>query len=98
MRVENAGSWIVTHAAGAVLVADAFDGDALLEIGVEGNGGAGVAGLLEDVDPAILETVEGFDVVGSVGELNPSGRQFVTGSDWLVRPVSPDGCAPGRPG
>jgi hypothetical protein len=34
--VEDAGGGVVAHAAGAVLVADAFEGDALLEVGVEG--------------------------------------------------------------
>ena len=35
VRVEDAASRIVTHAAGAVLVADAFKWDALLEVSVE---------------------------------------------------------------
>jgi hypothetical protein len=98
VRVEDAGRGIVAHAASAVLVADAFKRDALLEVSVEWNGGACVAGLLEDVDPTVFEALEGLDVVWRVGELNPPGRCVCDGLDWLVRPVSPDGWAPTRPG
>lgn len=74
--VEDAGVGVVAHATGAVLVADAFERDALLEVGMKRNRGVGVAGLLEDIDPASFEAVEGLDVVGSVGE-----PDFVRGGD-----------------
>jgi hypothetical protein len=64
----------VTHAAGAVLVADPFQGDALLEIGVQRDGGRRVAGLLEYVDPAVLEPIERFNIVWRVRKLNSLGR------------------------
>ncbi len=32
-----------------------------------------MAGLLEDIDPAVFQAVEGFDVVVGVGELNLAG-------------------------
>ena len=71
--VEDRGGGVVAEAEGAVLVADAFEGDALFEVGVEGDGGVGVAGLFEDVDPAIFESLEALGVVGSVGELDVAG-------------------------
>ena len=74
VRVENAASRIVTHAAGAVLVADAFKGYALLEVSMERDGGASVACLLEDVYPTVFKALEGLDVVWRVGELNLPGR------------------------
>jgi hypothetical protein len=52
--VEDRGCGIVAEADGAVLVAYAFQRDSLFEVGVEGDGGVGVAGFLEDVDPAIF--------------------------------------------
>ena len=52
--VEDGGCGVVAEAEGAVLMAYAFQGDAFFEVGVEGDGGFGVAGLLEDVDPAIF--------------------------------------------
>ena len=57
-------------------MADAFNGNAFLEVSMERDGGARVTGLFEDVDPAILKPLEGFDVVGRVGELNSPGRDI----------------------
>ena len=54
VEVEDGLFGVGAEAAGAVLVADAFEGDAFFEVGVEGDGAFGVAGLLEDVDPAAL--------------------------------------------
>ena len=71
--VEDGGGGVVAEAEGAVLVAYAFEGDALFEVGVEGDGGVGVAGLFEDVDPAVFESLEAFGVVGGVGELDVAG-------------------------
>ena len=71
--VEDGLFGVGAEAAGAVLVADAFEGDAFFEVGVEGDGAFGVAGLFEDVDPAVFEAVEGFDVVVGVGELDLRG-------------------------
>jgi len=95
--VENAGGWVVAHAAGAVLVTYAFERDALFEVGVEGDVGGGVAGSFEDVYPAVFEAVEGFDVVGGVGELNAVGcvdgdRVGLVGAAGVAGGVSPD-CA-----
>ena len=72
VRIEDAGFRIRSHAAGAVLVADAFKGYALLEVSMERNGCAGVASLLENVDPAIFEALEGFDIIRRVRELDSS--------------------------
>ena len=44
IRIEDGGCGIVAEAEGTVLVAYAFEGDALFEIGMEGDGGIGVAG------------------------------------------------------
>ena len=44
MDVEDACGGVVAEADCAVLVAYAFEGDALFEVGVEGDGGVGVAG------------------------------------------------------
>ena len=71
--VEDGGGGIVAEAEGAVLVANAFEGDALLEVGVEGDGGVGVAGAFEDVDPAIFQSLKALGVVGSVGEFDVAG-------------------------
>jgi hypothetical protein len=79
VQVENAASRIVTHAAGAVLVADAFKGYALLEVSMEWDGGARVAGLLENIDPTVFKALEGLDVVRRVGELNPLRRGICHG-------------------
>jgi|CZKZ01.1.fsa_nt_gi hypothetical protein len=43
MQVEDTASRIVTHAAGAVLVADAFQGNALFKVGMERDEAASVA-------------------------------------------------------
>ena len=71
--IKDAGCGIVAHAAGAVLVADTLKRDALLEVCVERERGACVAGLLENVDPTAFEAIKGLDVIGRVGELNPPG-------------------------
>lgn len=63
----------MAEAEGAVLVAYAFERDALFEVGVEGDGGVGVAGLLEDVDPAVFEAFEALNIVGGVGEFDMAG-------------------------
>ena len=42
--VEDAGGGVRAHAAGAVLVAYAFEGDSLFEVGVEGDVSGGVSG------------------------------------------------------
>ena len=70
MDVEDGGCGVVAEAEGAVLVAYAFEGNALFEVGVEGDGGVGVAGLFEDPDPAIFQTLEALRVIGGVGELD----------------------------
>jgi hypothetical protein len=49
----------VVGSAGAVLMADAFVGDTFFEVGAERYRAFGMAGLLENVDPAVLEAVEG---------------------------------------
>lgn len=54
MRIKDAGGRIVTHAASAVLMPYALDRDAFLEIGVERNGSRCVAGLLQNIDPAVF--------------------------------------------
>ena len=74
MGIEDAGCRVAAHAACAVLMADAFKGDALFEVGVERNGSGGVAGPLENVDPTVFEAIEGLDVVGGIGELDSAGR------------------------
>jgi len=79
VRVEDTRCGIVTHAASAVLMADTFKRDALLEVSVEREGGACVAGFLEDVDPTVFQALEGLDVVWRVGELNPTGRNICHG-------------------
>ena len=71
--VEDRRGGVVAEAEGAVLMADAFERDALFEVGVERDGGVGVASLLEDIDPAVLQALEALDVVGGVGELDVSG-------------------------
>lgn len=63
----------MAEAEGSVLVAYAFEGDAFFEVGVEGDGSVGVAGLLEDADPAVFEAFEADGVVGGVGELDVAG-------------------------
>ena len=81
--VEDGSGGISAHAAGAVLVADALERNALLEVSAKGNGGVGVAGLLEGVDPAIFEAGEAFDVVGSVGETDAVGRGDEDGGGFV---------------
>src|ERR1700735_2092393 len=71
--VENGLGGIVAEAAGSVLMANTFERDSLLEVGVERNRAFGVASLFEDVDPAVLEAGEGFNVVVGVGELDLRG-------------------------
>jgi len=71
--VEDRGGGVVAEADCSVLVAYSFEGDSLLEVGVERDGGVGVAGFLEDIDPAVFEAFEGLHVVGRVGELNVAG-------------------------
>jgi hypothetical protein len=71
--VEDGGGGICAEADCAVLVAYAFEGDALFEVGVEGDGSVGVASLFEDVDPAVFEAFEALGVVGGVGELDVAG-------------------------
>ena len=70
VEVEDGLFGVGAEAAGAVLVADAFEGDAFFEVGVERDRAFGVAGLLEDINPAVFEASEGFDVVVGVGELD----------------------------
>ena len=98
VQVKHASSWIVAHAAGAVLVADAFKGYAFLEVNMQRSGRAGVASLFENVDPAIFEALETLYVVGSIGELDAIGALSETYSDSFVWPVSPEGCGPPSPG
>ena len=81
--VKDGGCGIVAEAEGTVLVADAFDGDALFEVGVEGDRCVGVAGLLEDVDPAVFEAFEALGVVGGVGELDVAGLGEGDGGGWV---------------
>jgi serine protease Do len=69
--IEHARGGIITHAAGAILVADTFKRDALLEVGMQWNMRGGVARALQHIDPPILEPVEGLNVVGRIGKLNP---------------------------
>jgi len=78
--VEDGRGGIVAEADRAVLVADAFDGNALFEVGVEGDGSFGVAGSLEDVDPAIFQAFKAPGVVGRVGELDVAGLRDGDGS------------------
>ena len=79
LRVEDAGCGIGSHPAGAVLVADAFNGYAFLEVSMERDGCARVTRLFEDVDPAVFKPLEGLDVVWRIGELNPSRRGICHG-------------------
>ena len=79
MDVEDRGCRIVAEADGSVLVAYAFEGDALFEVGVEGDGGLGVASALEDVDPAIFEAFKTLRVVRGVGELDVAGLRGADG-------------------
>src|SRR5947207_7420256 len=46
VNIEDGLFRVCAETAGAVLMADAFEGDALLEVGVEGDGAFGVTGLL----------------------------------------------------
>jgi len=54
-------------------MADAFEGNPFFEVGVKRNGAVRVAGLSEDVDPAVFKAGKGFDVVVGVRELNLRG-------------------------
>lgn len=79
VRVEDARGGIGTHTASAVLVADPFDGYALLEVSMERNGRARVTRLFEDIYPTVLKPLEGLDVVWHVGEPDPSRRRICNG-------------------
>ena len=70
MLVKHAGGWIVAHATGSVLVADAFTRNALLEISVERDRSGRMASLPKDINPTVLETVERLDVIWRVRELD----------------------------
>jgi hypothetical protein len=72
-------------------VADAFKRYALLEVSMQRNGCVGMASLLENIDPAFFQALEGFDIIRRVRELNAPGAASVTGSDSFVRPCLPRG-------
>ena len=59
-------------AAGAVLVAHTLNRNTFLEVGVERYVRGCVTRPLHHVNPAVFETFEGLNVVGSVRELNAS--------------------------
>src|SRR5271170_3506614 len=61
--VEDRLGGVSAEAEGAVLVADSVEGDAFFEVGVEWDMTVGMAGLLEDVDPAGLQALEGPGIV-----------------------------------
>ena len=83
VRVEHAGGGIGAHTAGAVLVADSFEGYALLEVSMERNGCARVTRPFEDINPAVFKPLEGLDIVWRVGELDPSARRIGHGLGFV---------------
>ena len=54
VRVQDRSCGVCSHAAGTVLVPDAFERNAFLEVGMQRDVGVSMTGLLEGVDPAIL--------------------------------------------
>jgi len=71
MRVQDACCRIRAHPASTILMADAFEGNTLLEVCVERHRSCRMACLFEDVDPAVFQAVKRLYVIGRVGELDP---------------------------
>lgn len=74
--VENTGRRIVSHAAGSVLMTDAFEWNTLFEVGMQRQRSACVSRPFEDVDPTILQAIERLDFVGCVTQLNSLWRSI----------------------
>src|SRR5271165_2053961 len=58
MRVKHAGRGIVSHAASAVLVANALKRNTLLEICMQREGSSRMPGPLKYIDPTVFEAIE----------------------------------------
>lgn len=79
VRVEDTGGGIVAHAAGAVLVPDPINRDALLEVSMERDRGGRVSSPLENVNSTVFKAIEGLDFIWCVGEPNPLRRGICHG-------------------
>ena len=69
VQVQNRGLRIRAKAAGAVLVADTLEGDALREVELVRED-MGTVNLLEHLGPSVHEPLEGLDVVRGIVELD----------------------------
>lgn len=89
--VENACGGIGPHPAGAILMADPFERNTLLEVCVEGHRSCCVSSPFEDDNPAILQALKRLYVIGRVGEPNPLRCSIAYKFGFITATVSPAG-------